>query len=512
MQRIFRNYRRVILPLVLVIILDLSLLGSNFYLSDQLEIASVNINMAGRQRMLSQRITKAVMMAYYYRSNDLPIKPAVDEINQASSLFNQTLLAFKQGGRAVSTTSQQIYIESLTGSRIRQLIDEALILWLPIYQAISADLAGDYLDERELAELIGLLSKENLHLLKLMNDITNELANAARRQTYFLRGLQTIVVILILLSFITASLRLSRHEKYYRKLMESGSDIILGINVKTARITFASDSTTRLLGYDQETIKAMAVQDFFNASAREQINRILQQAASSGRLESERHEIELLRQDGTSLVGDMLLQLQNSEDGHYLELIADIRDITFQKEIEYQLSQMAHSDALTGLANRKKFFDLAEVILIKANRQQNQCAIFFIDLDGFKQINDTYGHEAGDKVLMEVAVRIRNCLRASDVVGRIGGDEFVVMIDEVRARDEMQSLAEKIIEAISAEIHIFRVQHQISASIGLAFYPEHGFDINTLVNHADQAMYRVKNSGKNGVAIYAPQTDRDIAD
>ena len=502
MLAIFSQYRRVIYPLLLVLFFDLTLLASNFYLSAELEIASININMAGRQRMLSQRMPKSLMLMQYRISQQQSYEKEFKEMQDAVLLFDQTLNAFRFGGKATGTTGQEVYIEELSGEPVRKMLNEASAIWSPINEKILKEFSGKQFSEEQIKELIEELSANNVLLLKLMNDITNYLEEAAKSQTYYLRGLQAVVVLLILLSFITATVRLSRREHYYRQLMESGSDIILGINVQTGKTTFVSDSTSKILGHENDFYLNRSALNFFSETSRKSFSEILDKASYSNEIDNSRCEIELLKKDGDILTADMMMQLHQSEDGKYTELIADIRDISERKQYEQRLAQMAHTDALTGLANRKMFFDLAEHALSKANRQQSQCAIMFVDLDEFKQINDSYGHDAGDEVLKEVAIRLKNCVRSSDIVGRIGGDEFVVLIDDVKIKTEIEALAEKIIAAVSDKLIVFGEEKQVGASIGIAFYPEHGFDINTLINKADQSMYEIKNSGKGGVKLY----------
>ena len=503
MMQIFSQYRRVILPLMLVLFFDLVLLASNFYLSAELEMSSVNINMAGRQRMLSQRMTKSLMLMQYRLTRQESYDKEFREMQGAVFLFDQTLNAFKHGGKATSAAGEEIYIEKLSGSSVHNMLEEAIAIWNPINQVINMNLSDESFSPQEVNELVETLAESNVVLLKLMNDMTNQLEEAAKNKTYYLGGLQTIVVILILLSFITATVRLSRREHYYRQLMESGSDIILGINVQTGKTVFVSDSASKIMGYENDYYLNRSSLKFFSEKSKPFFSGILENAVNSNEIDHSRCEIELIKQDGSILTADMMMQLHPSEDGKYYELIADIRDISERKEYEERLAQMAHTDSLTGLANRKMFFDLAEHSLSKANRQQSQCAIMFIDLDEFKNINDSYGHDAGDEVLKEVANRLKNCLRSSDIVGRIGGDEFVALIDDVKVKTEIEVLAEKIIESISDKLVVFGDEKQLGASIGIAFYPEHGFDINSLINKADQSMYEIKNAGKGGIKLYS---------
>ncbi|MCW8917137.1 MAG: GGDEF domain-containing protein [Magnetovibrio sp.] len=163
---------------------------------------------------------------------------------------------------------------------------------------------------------------------------------------------------------------------------------------------------------------------------------------------------------------------------------------------------MAHYDALTGLPSLNLLHDSAKVQLNHAQRHQKKLAVLFIDLDGFKAVNDTWGHDAGDQVLKEIANRLQNTLREADQVSRIGGDEFVVLATEVDTPDNAAEVAGKIIEVVSQPLNLYcavtqtDVQVNVGASIGIAFYPDHGQNMKALLKAADQSMYQAKSSGK----------------
>ncbi|MTI64298.1 GGDEF domain-containing protein [Methylophaga sp.] len=131
--------------------------------------------------------------------------------------------------------------------------------------------------------------------------------------------------------------------------------------------------------------------------------------------------------------------------------------------------------------------------------------VLFIDLDGFKTINDTYGHGVGDLLLKAVSDRVRLLLRTSDTLSRVGGDEFIVLLPEIAGRDNALHVAEKLLDALAQVFEVGGAQLQVSASIGLAIYPEHGNDDQTLLKHADIAMYEAKKLGKNNVQVFSTQ-------
>lgn len=166
------------------------------------------------------------------------------------------------------------------------------------------------------------------------------------------------------------------------------------------------------------------------------------------------------------------------------------------------LTRLAMHDALTGLPNRQLLGDRLAQSLVAAQREMSREALLFIDLDDFKPINDNYGHAVGDLVLKEAAVRIQRCVRASDTVARIGGDEFVVLLSAVDGTHDAVEVAEKICEALRQPFVLLAENLHISCSIGVALYPDHASTESQLCKHADQAMYAAKNSGRNQVCLY----------
>ena len=169
-----------------------------------------------------------------------------------------------------------------------------------------------------------------------------------------------------------------------------------------------------------------------------------------------------------------------------------------------ELSNLALRDTLTGLPNRKLLADRVPLALAGARRDRAQLALLFIDLDEFKPVNDTFGHDVGDELLKDVAKRIEGCVRASDTVARFGGDEFIVLLPFIESVDDALSVAEKIRLAISTPFQLVGQSLHVSTSIGIAIFPEHGTDETTLLKHADMAMYQAKTDGRNLVRVYSP--------
>ena len=179
------------------------------------------------------------------------------------------------------------------------------------------------------------------------------------------------------------------------------------------------------------------------------------------------------------------------------EYVAVFSDISQRKQDEEQIRRQANFDALTGIPNRSLFFDRLTQAIINARREHGKLALLFIDLDRFKAVNDSYGHVTGDGLLQEVAERIRSCLRDNDTVARFGGDEFVILVHDLKELDDAALVAEKILERMEVPFVVAEREVVLGASIGITVYPEDTEDPEEMLRNADMAMYRAKEEGRN---------------
>ncbi len=183
----------------------------------------------------------------------------------------------------------------------------------------------------------------------------------------------------------------------------------------------------------------------------------------------------------------------------FLLSVAESLDKAELEDANRKLSLLAHTDSLTGLPNRVLFDDRLRQAIIKAKRDNGKLALMFIDLDNFKPVNDTYGHAVGDLLLQEVSSRMVGCVRESDTVARIGGDEFEVLVPDIEKTGDALLVADKMREALARPFEVNGIRLHISSSIGVAIYPEHGGNGIDLGKSADAALYRAKNGGRNRV-------------
>ena len=197
-------------------------------------------------------------------------------------------------------------------------------------------------------------------------------------------------------------------------------------------------------------------------------------------------------------------------DGRVIGVTSLVDDVTEKKQSEEMIWKQANFDTLTGLPNRNMFHDRLQQELMKSDRADLPLALLLVDLDEFKEINDTLGHDMGDLLLQEAGRRIKACVRHSDTVARLGGDEFTIILSELHKADQVDTVAQKIIDSLKNEFHLENEIVHLSGSIGITLYPSDAADIDTLLKLADQAMYEAKDKGKNRYS-YFTQSLQDAA-
>ncbi len=309
--------------------------------------------------------------------------------------------------------------------------------------------------------------------------------------------------------------QLENSEKMYRYLVDSSPDIIYTLN-HDGRITFVNDRVQQLLGFAREELigkhYSSIVHDEDQERARYAFNeRRLDERASRNvelRLKcrngngADRTFSNTLMMIGLNAIGMHAPQPPGAKRPAFFGTYGVARDITDRKRAEEVISYQAYHDILTDLPNRMLFKDRLGLAVIQAKRKQTELAVMFIDLDRFKLVNDTLGHVKGDELLQQVALRLKDCLRRGDTLARQGGDEFTIVLPELRDRQDARAIADKFLESLHQSFDLDGHQVHISASIGIAIYPGDGEGIDELLRHADIAMYQVKALGKNGHSFY----------
>ena len=216
-------------------------------------------------------------------------------------------------------------------------------------------------------------------------------------------------------------------------------------------------------------------------------------------------EIWNRRKDGDLYLERMTVSMVRDAEGapvHYVSIFSDITALWRQDE---HIKHLAFHDALTDLPNRTLLMDRINQKLINADREQCRLALLFLDLDGFKPVNDRFGHKVGDDLLKEVAKRLLCLVRQSDTVARLGGDEFVILLNNPAGKDEITTIADRVVSSINAPMEILGEALRIGASVGIAVFPADADTSVDLIKHADTAMYAAKDLGGNTISFYSPE-------
>jgi diguanylate cyclase (GGDEF)-like protein/PAS domain S-box-containing protein len=287
----------------------------------------------------------------------------------------------------------------------------------------------------------------------------------------------------------------------YTALIEAAPDAIY-VN-RGGKIVLANQACVRLFGArSTDEVLGRSPFDFihpsFHAVARERIEQMTQAGKSLPFVDQ-----KVQRLDGSSV--DVEVASAPFVDGKTTAVHVVLRDISERKASEERIRRLAELDFLTGLPNRVLLQDRLQQTLAAAKRQDGTFALMFIDLDRFKNINDSLGHRVGDLLLQELGLRLKGLLREHDTVSRQGGDEFVVLLPDVKNADDAKSIAVKIVNAVSMPYRINEHELTLTASIGISMYPNDGLEIETLMKNADSAMYHAKNSGRNNFQFFSKE-------
>ncbi len=337
----------------------------------------------------------------------------------------------------------------------------------------------------DFSERIDIGSEDELgHLAKAFNEMTDGLVEAD-------------------LKVQDKTLRLSEALRELQDLMEGIPDIVYVINPQGKLVKWNS-RLEAVTGRSPGELRARPVLSLVPKQSRtgaiEAIRRRLQNAQGGYEV-----EIPLLGKDGVAIPYYWSgVELKDTE-GNVAGTIGTGRDITERKRAEERLRYLAHYDLLTGLPNRTLFNEQVRRTLALAARHKEMAAIVFIDLDRFKVINDTLGHDFGDRLLKSVATRLTGGMRATDTVVRLSGDEFVVIVSEVKKIEDAAVVARKILAIVSEPLTLDRHELFVTPSVGISIYPDDGEDTDTLVKHADTAMYRAKEKGGNQYQLYSAE-------
>ncbi len=272
------------------------------------------------------------------------------------------------------------------------------------------------------------------------------------------------------------------------------------ITDEAGKIIWVNDAFTRLSGYSEEDAIGRMPSILQSGKQSESFYAKLWQTILAGHVWQ--GEVVDQRKDGSLYTVDEVITPLFNEDGVITNFIAIQHDITARKQEDERSHFLAYHDAVTGLPNRPFFLDAQKLAISHAKRTQHMLATLFLDIDGFKPVNDTFGHRMGDQLLSAIADRLRAAVRKGDTVARFGGDEFAVLLTGLQEPEIAAVLAGKLVDAISRPFMVRGQKLAVSASIGISIYPFDGEDAEILLDKADHAMYDAKHQGGNNFRFY----------
>lgn len=291
-----------------------------------------------------------------------------------------------------------------------------------------------------------------------------------------------------------------------QKIIKNASEAIIVTNVKN-EIIDVNPAYERVMGYSKEEV--LGKNPGVISSDRHDNDFYKAMWASIEATGAWAGEVWDRRKTGEAFPSWLTINAITNPHGDVSHYVGIFSDISQQKAAEEKLQQLAYYDPLTGLPNRALFYDRLEHELVIARRNQQCFALLFLDLDRFKDVNDTLGHTVGDELLVQVSAKLKNCLRESDTVVRLGGDEFTILLARLEGENYIGSVADKIIRSLSEKFVVKDYEVHIGASIGVAVYPNDGENIDELVRNADTAMYRAKESGRGVYRFFTTEMNAE---
>jgi diguanylate cyclase (GGDEF)-like protein/PAS domain S-box-containing protein len=368
------------------------------------------------------------------------------------------------------------------------------------------------------------LERENSILLGVRLDAPKEQARAsasARPSAVAAVGLGYVFagIALLLAAAAVAAIqvrRYVRHQKsvdaHYKAIIDQANDGIVIVDAITQEVLYTNPAISSRLGYTSAEAQSLTLSDVFadGSASTETVLARLREANSQMAM-----NLQQRCKNGSFIETEVRCSALDVDGRHVLAFVA--QDVSLRRKAEQQLienqsrlDRMAHHDQLTGLPNRHYLTAFLPQAIAEAKAAGTLLGVVFLDLDRFKHINDTRGHETGDKLLQEVAARLRTVVRESDVVIRMGGDEFVVVFRNAKSCDEVTLGAGRIIETLNQPIVVDRHSLQTSGSVGVSLFPRDGSNMVELLKHSDTAMYQAKDRGRNNVQMFSQAMNRKL--
>jgi diguanylate cyclase (GGDEF)-like protein/PAS domain S-box-containing protein len=373
--------------------------------------------------------------------------------------------------------------------------------------------AGPTLDWDERSRQVERIARIHATLARLEDAIAATLGEAQRAaQSVLLAGMLMLAGVLLVAGiyisqrFVAQNERLQQtlreSEAQLRHLIESAPMPLLIVRAGDQQMLYANERALQQFALNGDSMQGRSLAEFH---VDEQIRADL--PAMLSRQGSVRdYEVHLRDVNGRQFW--LLLSAQPIRYAGVVGLLVALADIDVRKRMQEDMKRKAMHDQLTGLPNRAMFMESLDRAVRKARRRQGRVSVLFIDLDHFKQVNDTMGHAAGDRLLQLVAERLASAVRQSDLVARLAGDEFVVLIEDHKGPEEVMIVAQKVVGFLQRPVLLEWREVNVSGSVGIASYPEDGDDVESLVKNADAAMYQAKERGRNNFQFYSAEMNR----
>lgn len=300
--------------------------------------------------------------------------------------------------------------------------------------------------------------------------------------------------------------KLFAEQESARVTLNSIADAVISTDLAN-KVTYLNSIAEKMTGWSRQEAIGRPLSEVFRVADTPDaaLSVSTEYSASGEQPENRAQRSVLVRRDGFEApIEDSTAPIRDSR-GRIAGSVTVFHDVSERRAMEQRLSHLAQHDSLTDLPNRRLFDDRLSQAISLAHRRGNQLALLFSDIDRFKHINDSLGHAMGDKLLQSVAERLKECVRASDTVSRQGGDEFIILLPEIRDAHDAAVVAKKVLSALALPHHVGKHDLHISASMGISTYPNDAQDAETLIKHADVAMYQAKEKGRNNYQFFKPE-------
>lgn len=300
---------------------------------------------------------------------------------------------------------------------------------------------------------------------------------------------------------------LKRREEKYRLITENSTDLVSTID-REGNFMYVSPSHQIYLGYDLEKLESSNLISFIHEEDQKRVLASIQRVFDEGRTAASLIELRIRRKNGTYMEAEARLSPIINKETNIASVVFVMRNISSRKKDQQKMYRLTYHDSLTHLPNRRYFMKELQRAVNQAKNNRSRLGIIHLDIDRLKYINDSSGHEVGDMILLEVANRIRQTIRESDTVARIGGDEFAILVPNISGKQEMEKLAKQMNHRLQDAIEVERYAYHLSCSIGISLFPDNGRTPDELLRHANMAMHTAKEQGRRGYLFFHPDMEK----